>query len=237
MSAVRTEMEATVDKCLAFCQALVSSNQKFTFAISIGKETFKFDNKELVASSCVTKKKKSPSQIRREDRRREARKSKITEEVVQIPPVITPQNHEATEKAAVPKQKSAVLAFKCEQCDYTSTSEKGLKQHARMKHRTSQVGVKTNPSPARETDQPPPFELNGGLVYCDKCDGCLDLDVGLDPFKCTTDCGLNHYHKQYPGDDFVWAFRHRDSPGDDILHCLVFCPPPPGCPCCQVWRP
>ena len=133
------EMEGTVDKCLAFCQALVSSNQKFTFTLSIGKETFKFDNKELVTSSCVTKKKKSPSQIRREDRRREARKSKITEEVVEIPPVTTPQNHKATEKTAVPKQKSTALTFKCEQCDYTSTSEKGLKQHARMKHRISQV--------------------------------------------------------------------------------------------------
>ena len=51
-------MEATVDKCLAFCQALVSSNQKFTFTLSIGKETFKVDNKELVASSCVRSKKK-----------------------------------------------------------------------------------------------------------------------------------------------------------------------------------
>ena len=82
-------MEATVDKCLAFCQALVSSNQKFTFTLSIGKETFKFDNKELVASSCgKTLKKKSPSQIRREDRRREARKSKITEEAVEDPAVV-----------------------------------------------------------------------------------------------------------------------------------------------------
>ena len=69
-------MEATIDKCLAFCQALVSSNQKFTFSLSIGKETFKFDNKKLVASCCgKTLKKKSPSQIRREYRSREARKS------------------------------------------------------------------------------------------------------------------------------------------------------------------
>ena len=86
------QMEATIDKCLAFCQALVSSNQKFTFTLSIGKETFKFDNKELVASSCgKTLKKKSPSQIRREDRRREARKSKITEEVVKDPAVSAPK--------------------------------------------------------------------------------------------------------------------------------------------------
>ena len=79
-------MEATVDKCLAFCQALVSSNQKFTFTLSIGKETFKFNNQELVASSCVkSKKKKSPCQLRREDRRREARKLKIAEQVVEVP--------------------------------------------------------------------------------------------------------------------------------------------------------
>ena len=105
-----------------------------------GKETFKFNNQELVASSCVkSKKKKSPCQLRREDRRREARKSKITEEVVEIHPVITPQSHTAAEKTAVPKQSSTVLAFKCEQCEYASTSEKGLKQHVRMKHSTSQV--------------------------------------------------------------------------------------------------
>ena len=84
-------MEATVDKCLAFCQALVSSNQKFTFTLSIGKETFKFDNKELVASSCgKNKKKKSPSQVRREERRREARKLKIAEQVDELPSA-TPQ--------------------------------------------------------------------------------------------------------------------------------------------------
>ena len=134
-------MEGTVDKCLAFCQALVSSNQKFTFTLSIEKETFKFDNKELVASSCVNKKKKSPSQIRREDRRREARKQNITEEVVEVSPIITPQNpnHKAAEKAAAPELISTVSALKCEQCEYVSTSEKGLKQHARMKHRVSQV--------------------------------------------------------------------------------------------------
>ena len=113
-------MEATVDKCLAFCQALVSSNQKFTFTLSIGKETFKFDNKELVASSCgKTLKRKSPSQIRREDRRREARKSKITEEVVKDPAVTAPKTPKAAEKTAVPKQNSSVLAFDCEQCKYS----------------------------------------------------------------------------------------------------------------------
>ena len=141
-------MEGTIDKCLAFCQALVSSNQKFTFTLSIGKETFKFDNKELAASSCVKKKKKSPSQIWRKDRRREARKVKITEEVVEVPPLAnSPEAAEKTAVTAAPQQKSTTLSLQCEQCDYKSTSEKGLKQHARMKHRISELAADEDDNP------------------------------------------------------------------------------------------
>ena len=132
-------MEATVDKCLAFCQALVSSNQTFTFTLSIGKETFKFDNRELAASSWVNKKKKSPCQIRREEKRREARKPKVAEEVAVVSACPAPQKPKTAENNAVSQQESTKLALKCEQCDYTSTSEKGLKQHTRMKHRISEV--------------------------------------------------------------------------------------------------
>ena len=153
-------MEATVDKCLAFCQALVSSNQKFTFTLSIGKETFKFDNKELVASSCGNnKKKKSPSQVRREERRREARKLKTAEQVVEALPSATPQQAaEKTAVHAVPQQESTTSEFKCEQCDYKSTSERGLKQHARIKHRISQVvaddGVAEEPTTSPQIPSP-----------------------------------------------------------------------------------
>ena len=158
-------MEATVDKCLAFCQALVSSNQKFTFTLSIGKKTFKFDNKEeLVASSCgKNKKKKSPSQVRREARRREARKLKIAEQVVEVLPSATPQQAaEKTAVNAVPQQESTTSEFKCEQCDYKSTSERGLKQHTRIKHRISQVvaddgeAEESTPSPQLPSPPSPP---------------------------------------------------------------------------------
>ena len=59
-----------MEKCLAFCQGLVQSNNKFSFNFSCGKDNFNFDNKELVNSSW--KKKKSPSQLRRQKKRREA---------------------------------------------------------------------------------------------------------------------------------------------------------------------
>ena len=129
-----------MDKCLAFCQALATSNQKFTFSLTIGKDSFSFDNKELVSSSWQ-KKKKSPSQLRREAKRREERASKAaveatgvshtTEEVVEIisEPVVKDK----------PRGEASNLKFKCDQCHYLSVSAKGLSQHIRVKHCVAQV--------------------------------------------------------------------------------------------------
>ena len=106
-----------VDKCLAFCQALAASNHKFEFNISMGKDDFKFNNKELTKSSWV-KKQKSPSQQRREARRRDARKhiqlDEDTEEVTEI---------------------SSETVFKCDHCDITCKSAKGLKIHIGKVHK------------------------------------------------------------------------------------------------------
>ena len=43
-------MESAVEKCLAFCQALITSDQKFTLNISIGNDKIFFSNKELESS-------------------------------------------------------------------------------------------------------------------------------------------------------------------------------------------
>ena len=64
--------DSLMEKCLAFCQGLVQSNNKFSFNFSCGKDNFNFDNKELANSSW--KKKKSPSQLRRQKKRRESSK-------------------------------------------------------------------------------------------------------------------------------------------------------------------
>ena len=104
-----------VDKCLAFCQGLVNSNHHFTFSLKLGKDlNFEFQNKELVHSSC-TRKKKSPSQLRRENRRRESRKSADVSPEVAV--------------------KSLPDVFKCDQCETSFDSEKWLNIHVGKIHK------------------------------------------------------------------------------------------------------
>ena len=122
-------METSVDKCLAFCQSLAMSGQKFSFTLSIGKDNFSFSNKELGSSSCAKKKKKSPSQVRREQRRKEERSFKKaaepTEKVVKA--------SESDEKSGS-KVNSALL--KCSQCDLSFKAEEDLNAHVGDLHTT-----------------------------------------------------------------------------------------------------
>ena len=132
-----------MDRCLAFCQALATSNQRFSLNLTIGKDNFSFENKELATSSWQ-KKKKSPSQLRREVKRREERKMKAAEEVTDpskspAKVIVTVSDKEEDITVTLTDQAEDVLNFKCDQCDYNSISEKGLRQHVRMKHRISQI--------------------------------------------------------------------------------------------------
>ena len=74
-----------VEKCLTYCQALVTAIKTFSLNLSINLESFVFANKEQTKSSCIAKK-KSPSQVRREERRiteRDSKKYKVTENVAE----------------------------------------------------------------------------------------------------------------------------------------------------------
>ena len=71
------KMESGIaEKCLAFCQALTSSNHKFSLSLSIGQDNFNFCNKDLMKIPVFKKKKKSPSQMRREAKRKLEREQK-----------------------------------------------------------------------------------------------------------------------------------------------------------------
>ena len=109
-----------VEKCLAFCQALSSSNHLFSFNLKIGSDSFNFDLKELAKSSCV-KKKKSPSQMRREMKRRDERKRAATK---------------AEEDIAKVSDKSAMVTKpKCDPCGTSFNSEEELNTHNESDHK------------------------------------------------------------------------------------------------------
>ena len=141
-------MEASVDKCLAFCQSLVMSGQKFSFTLSIGKDNFSFsNNKELGSSSCV-KKKKSPSQIRREQRRKEERTLRTAADATEK--VVKASNSEETSSTV------NSVDFQCMHCDSKFSSEEDLKAHIGAMHAAP---VLPTPEKERAPDHVPDLTL------------------------------------------------------------------------------
>ena len=161
-------METSVDKCLAFCQSLAMSGQKFSFTLSIGKDNFSFNNKELGSSSCVKRKKKSPSQVRREQRRKEERSLKKTAE--------------AAEKVA---------DFQCSQCDSSFKAEEDLNAHIGEVHTAP---VLPTPEKERAPNQVAELLLTPPTVLL-KCDRHTlpDGQVCRKTFNCEEDF-RNHNH-------------------------------------------
>ena len=110
-------------------------------------------------SPSVLKKKKSPSQLRRQERRRQEalaraekagptiniEKAASTEDVagaekdssVIVDSEVESEIEKPAEKLEEMHVKEICLNYKCDQCEYTNSTEKGLSQHARMKHRIS----------------------------------------------------------------------------------------------------
>jgi hypothetical protein len=96
-------MEGNLDKCLAFCQALVASNHQFTFALTIGKDnTFSFSTNDRGNDL----KKAAPRQQSRRERRAvdPAVKQKATAHRAKV----------AAEKAAADAEKAATDAEKAD---------------------------------------------------------------------------------------------------------------------------
>ena len=109
----------------------------------------------------VLKKKKSPSQLRRQERRRQEALARAEEAA---PPIIVEKAASTEDVEGAEKDSSVIVDskveseiekpaeklvenltqdswpnFKCDQCEYTNATERGLSQHQRMKHRISQL--------------------------------------------------------------------------------------------------
>ena len=120
MSGPASEDAFLVAKCLEFCQALSSQGQVFNISISTRSGFSSLDVRSKASPSQSPKKKASPSTLRRNAKRKEeflARKQ---------------QSSPTTDSNGV---EAVAEALKCDQCQYVGASEKGLKQHMRMKHK------------------------------------------------------------------------------------------------------
>ena len=106
-------------------------------------------------------KKKSPSQLRRQERRQREAEAKAADEAVSslsnnskeheselLSDVSNPKETEIVLESYIENRAEKLpenaadelnLGFKCNQCDYTNPTEKGLGMHIRKKHRISQV--------------------------------------------------------------------------------------------------
>ena len=122
MAAVEEVNSTLVSKCMDFCQALASQGQAFNFSLAIGPTfSFSLDTRSKVLGFSGTKKKASPSTLRRNAKRREE----------------FSQRKQQSHSARISTEGDASEAPKCDQCDYEAASEKGLRQHVRMKHKTT----------------------------------------------------------------------------------------------------
>ena len=140
MAAVSEANSSLISKCMDFCQALASKGQEFHFSLAMGPSfTFSLDTRGKATMGPEGKKKKSPSTMRRNARRRE---EFIAKKDQTLPTVI----HQVEE--------AVISSFTCEQCEYTNVSEKGLRQHTRMKHGKAQLLSSSSPSSPESLRQP-----------------------------------------------------------------------------------
>ena len=165
-------------KCMDFCQALASQGLPFHFSLNMGPDfTFSLDTRGNAKAVPVVKKKVSPSTQRRNARRREEFLLKKRQSLSTVDPPV--------EKATVPQ-------FSCDQCDYTNVSEKGLRQHIRMKHRREQLEKQLQKPSSPAT--PESLRCSTGVTSlfsspplhssreeaCPNCDGSLTSDHQCD---------------------------------------------------------
>ena len=129
MAAVAEVGSSLLTRCLDFCQALSNQGQAFNFSVAVGPDfTFSLDTRRKERSK-VAKKKASPSTVKRNARRKEEYLKQKN----------NPSSVNTTEELEIVSD-----APKCDQCNYKAASEKGLRQHQRMKHKPSMVASSEN---------------------------------------------------------------------------------------------
>ena len=132
----KEDKSALVSQCLDFCQTLATKSLTFSFTLTLGDSfSFSVDTSGKEALVSKAKKKKTPSTLRRNARRRaEFLKKKLEDSTGDAS---SHREHVSVEEA-VGKQAEKVVdktMFKCDQCDNIFKSENGLKIHVGKSHK------------------------------------------------------------------------------------------------------
>ena len=142
------DLSLAYSKCMEFCQALAIQGKAFHFSLNMGTNfSFSLDTRsKALAPQPVLRKKGSPSTQRRNAKRR----MEFLNKKRQAP--------SSTMDSLV--EKAAGSSFSCEHCDYTNSSERGLRQHQRMKH-----GKPNLVTQIQSSSPPTPESLRQPLSY------------------------------------------------------------------------
>ena len=186
-------------QCLEFSQALEAKGRTFNLTITAGDFSFSLDTRGTTTKVVEKKKKKlSPSQVRRNQRRREdflKRKSDVSEGSTE---------HNNTK----PVPEKELETNKCDICEKSFKSEGGLKTH---KTRTHQREILRSPdvelsplkvSPAKETqreedtvtEDPKPTRINWKNLPPFRCKQpdckvkCTEVPACADCWRCMHCC-------------------------------------------------
>ena len=170
MAAVDEVNSTLVSQCMDFCQALASQGQVINFSLAIGSTfSFSLDTRGKVPG---TKKKASPSTLRRNAKRRE----EFNQRKQQSPSARIP-----TESGA-----ASLKAPKCDHCEFQAASEKGLRQHVRMKHKTTVTGLASSPENLREQNESTTSLNYSSLILNTREENCKNCEATFSPgHQCT----------------------------------------------------
>ena len=192
MTAVVNESDSSLtNKCLELCHALAGQGKDFKFSLTIGSTfTFSLDSREGKETP-PTRKKKSPSTLRRNAKRRE--------DFLKKKP--TSESASATGLESNQEQRQD---FQCDECDFKSKSENGLKIHKGKSHKevstpeklrkpSTQQSLLVSPSPTRNEKRIESChncDMDMSPTHLCKDDGDSEADEVPDaPIVCCCGCG------------------------------------------------
>ena len=171
MTAVDEVNSSLTSKCMEFCQALASQGQAFNFSIVIGPNfSFSLDTRSKAMLESGTKKRASPSTLRRNAKRREEFAKKKQNSSVRT----TTEDDTATSNTLT-----------CDQCDAAFKTRNGLKIHKGKSHKEATKP----PEKLREASSPgsplslSPIKDSSRIVPCKFCEEDFECEEELENHK------------------------------------------------------